>query len=32
MEGQPLRGATYFAHFHEENEPDMRVWLAPRFF
>jgi hypothetical protein len=28
MEGQPLRGATFFAHFHDEHEPDMRAWLA----
>jgi hypothetical protein len=28
MEDQPLSGATFFAHFHEEHEPDMRAWLA----
>ncbi len=28
MEGQPLSGAVFFAHFHEEHEPDMRAWLA----
>jgi hypothetical protein len=28
MEGQPLTGAAFFAHFHEEHEPDMRAWLA----
>ncbi len=28
MEGKPLSGAAFFAHFHEEHEPDMRAWLA----
>jgi hypothetical protein len=28
MEGQPLSGTTFFAHFHDEHEPDMRAWLA----
>ena len=28
LEGQPLTAATFFAHFHEEHEPDMRAWLA----
>ena len=23
----PLTGALFFAHFHEEHEPDMRAWL-----
>lgn len=27
MEGEPLTGAVFFAHFHEEHEPDMRAWL-----
>ena len=27
MEGEPLSGAAFFAHFHEEHEPDMRAWL-----
>jgi hypothetical protein len=27
LEGEPVTGATFFAHFHEEHEPDMRVWL-----
>ncbi len=27
MEGEPLTGAAFFAHFHEEHEPDMRAWL-----
>ena len=27
LEGQPLSGAAFFAHFHEEHEPDMRAWL-----
>ena len=28
LEGQPLTGATFFAHFHEEHEPDIRAWLS----
>lgn len=28
MEGQPLTGAAFFGHFHEEHEPEMRAWLA----
>jgi hypothetical protein len=28
MEGQPLSAGAFFAHFHEEHEPDMRTWLA----
>jgi hypothetical protein len=28
MEGQPLRAGTFFAHFHEEHEADLRAWLA----
>ena len=27
LEGEPLSGAAFFAHFHEEHEPDMRAWL-----
>ena len=27
IEGQPLTGAAFFAHFHEEHEPDIRAWL-----
>ncbi len=27
LEGQPLTGAVFFGHFHEEHEPDMRAWL-----
>ena len=27
MEGEPLSGAAFFGHFHEEHEPDMRAWL-----
>src|SRR6185312_894399 len=27
MEGAELTGAAFFAHFHEEHEPDMRAWL-----
>ena len=26
-DGVQLTGATFFAHFHEEHEPDMRAWL-----
>jgi hypothetical protein len=26
-EDLPLTGAAFFAHFHEEHEPDMRAWL-----
>jgi hypothetical protein len=28
LEGQPLNASRFFAHFHEEHEPDMRAWLA----
>lgn len=28
LEGEPLTAAAFFAHFHEEHEPDMRAWLA----
>jgi hypothetical protein len=27
MEGEPLSGAAFFGHFHEEHEPDVRAWL-----
>jgi hypothetical protein len=27
MEGEPLTGAIFYSHFHEEHEPDMRAWL-----
>lgn len=27
LEGEPLSGAAFFAHFHEEHEPDMQAWL-----
>jgi hypothetical protein len=27
MEGEPISGAAFFGHFHEEHEPDMRAWL-----
>ncbi len=27
MEGAEPTGAAFFAHFHEEHEPDMRAWL-----
>lgn len=28
MEGKPLNAAVFFAHFHEEHEPDIRAWMA----
>ena len=28
LEGNPFSPATFFSHFHEEHEPDMRTWLA----
>ncbi len=28
LEGEPLRAQTFFAHFHEEHEPELRAWLA----
>ena len=28
LEGQPFSAGEFFAHFHEEHEPDMRAWLA----
>jgi hypothetical protein len=28
LEGSPFTPATFFSHFHEEHEPDMRAWLA----
>ena len=28
MEGEPLSGAAFFSHFHDEHEPDMRAWLS----
>jgi hypothetical protein len=27
LEGEPLTGAAFFGHFHEEHESDMRAWL-----
>lgn len=27
MGGEPLSGAAFFAHFHDEHESDMRAWL-----
>ena len=27
LEGEPLTGAAFFGHFHEEHEADMRAWL-----
>ncbi len=26
--GEPLTGAAFFGHFHEEHEPNIRAWLA----
>ena len=26
--GQPLSARLFFAHFHEEHEPEMRTWLG----
>jgi hypothetical protein len=28
LDGQPFKASEFFAHFHEEHEPDMRAWLA----
>jgi hypothetical protein len=28
LEGQPFNASEFFAHFHEEHEPDIRAWLA----
>ncbi|HEX6557300.1 MAG TPA: ClbS/DfsB family four-helix bundle protein [Ktedonobacteraceae bacterium] len=28
LEEEPVSGSLFFAHFHEEHEPDMRAWLA----
>jgi hypothetical protein len=28
LEGQPFSASEFFAHFHEEHEPDIRAWLA----
>jgi hypothetical protein len=28
LEGEPPSGAVFFAHFHEEHEPDIRAWLS----
>ncbi|MCX6049703.1 MAG: ClbS/DfsB family four-helix bundle protein [Chloroflexi bacterium] len=28
LNGHPLNAAEFFAHFHEEHEPEMRAWLA----
>lgn len=27
LEGEHFRGSSFFGHFHEEHEPDMRAWL-----
>jgi len=28
MQGTPVSGAAFFAHFHDEHEADMRGWLS----
>lgn len=28
LEGEPLSGAAFFSHFHDEHEADMRAWLS----
>jgi hypothetical protein len=28
LEGEPLSGAAFFGHFHDEHESDMRAWLG----
>lgn len=30
LEGEPLSGAAFFGHFHEEHEPDIRAWMNKR--
>ena len=30
LEGNPFSPAEFFAHFHDEHEPDMRAWLERR--
>lgn len=27
FDGERFRGASFFGHFHDEHEPDMRAWL-----
>lgn len=27
LEGEQVSGSLFFAHFHDEHEPDMRAWL-----
>ncbi len=27
LEEEPVSGSLFFAHFHQEHEPDMRAWL-----
>jgi hypothetical protein len=27
LEGERFRGSSFFGHFHDEHEPDMRAWL-----
>lgn len=27
LEGEPLSGAAFFAHLHEEHEPDIQAWM-----
>lgn len=28
LDGHPFNAAEFFAHFHEEHEPEMRAWLT----
>ncbi len=28
LQGTPVSGAAFFAHFHDEHEADMRAWLS----
>jgi hypothetical protein len=28
LEGHPFDADAFFAHFHEEHEPEIRAWLA----
>jgi hypothetical protein len=27
LQEEPVSGSLFFAHFHQEHEPDMRAWL-----
>ena len=28
LQGAPITGASFFSHFHDEHEADMRAWLS----